>query len=273
MGKSYFMIAVLAGAAFILPQSAFADSGEARVRVLHASPDAPAVDVLVDDVVAIEDLSFGNVTSYVSLPTGTYSVKVRPANSTEPDVISTSLSLVGGRDYTIAAVNPLASIEAQVYQDRNFLGRDDKSKLRAIHLSPGAPAVDVALKGGPVILSNLSYKNASEYLRLDPGTYDLEIRVAGTDTVVLDIPGVILDASKVYQVYAVGLVGGSPEFGVRLSVDDAINLREAARRRFDTRIDRLESRDERLRERWRERKERLQERKEQLVERWESCWR
>lgn len=270
MRKSSFVIAALVGAVVMFPASASADSNNSRVRVLHASPDAPAVDVLVNDSVAIEDLSFGNVTGYVSLPEGTYSVKGRPANSNGPDVINTSLNLRGGRDYTVAALNPFASIEAKVFEDKNILKNDDKAKLRAIHLSPGAPAVDVALKGGAVLLSNLSYKNASEYLRLNPGTYDLEVRVANTNTVVLDIPGVKVEQNKVYQVYAVGLVGGNPTFGVKLSTDDAMSKSWSSINRFETRIEKLEEKIERKRDRLEERKERFEERRERLYQRWES---
>ncbi|GIW59281.1 MAG: cell wall anchor [Patescibacteria group bacterium] len=225
MKRKYMIFSLIASAFLFYPTNAQASS-DARVRVLHASPDAPAVDVLVNDKVEIEDLSFGNITGYLSLPAGAYSVKVRPANSGGPDVISTSLNLRPGRDYTVAASNKLESIKANVYVDKNFLANDHKAKLRVLHLSPGAPAVDIALKNGKVLLKNLSYENASRYLRLNPGKYDLEVRVAGTQTVVQDLPGVEISANKVYQVYAVGVVGGNPNFGIRLSSDNATSLRD-----------------------------------------------
>jgi hypothetical protein len=47
-----------------------ADSHEAKVRVVHASPDAPAVDVWVNGQVAISGLAFGEATDYVALAGG-----------------------------------------------------------------------------------------------------------------------------------------------------------------------------------------------------------
>ena len=42
--------------------------GFAWVRVAHASPDAPNVDVWVNGAVAISDLAFGDVTDYLLVP-------------------------------------------------------------------------------------------------------------------------------------------------------------------------------------------------------------
>lgn len=111
---------------------------------------------------------------------------------------------------------------------------------------PGAPAVDIALKGGKVLVSGLSYENASHYLRLKPGKYDLEVRVAGTPNVVLNLPGVEVDAGKIYQVYAVGIVGGSPEFGVRVSMNDATRLSDKHNRRFEAYKSHWENRNQKF---------------------------
>ncbi len=53
---------------------------DARVRVVHASPDAPNVDVTAGDgeVVLIEDLAFGEEASF-EVPADTYTIEVRPA--------------------------------------------------------------------------------------------------------------------------------------------------------------------------------------------------
>ncbi len=47
----------------------------ARVRVVHASPDAPAVDVWVEGSVALSDVSFKEITDYAELDAGTYNVQ------------------------------------------------------------------------------------------------------------------------------------------------------------------------------------------------------
>lgn len=44
---------------------------------------------------------------------------------------------------------------------------------------------------------------------LDAGTYNLEVRLAGTTTRVLALPNVALAAGKIYTVFAKGFVNGT----------------------------------------------------------------
>ena len=48
---------------------------------------------------------------------------------------------------------------------------------------------------------------------------DLEARVAGTETVALSIPGVALEESTVYTIFAMGLLEGEPALKAVPSVD------------------------------------------------------
>jgi LPXTG-motif cell wall-anchored protein len=92
--------------------------------------------------------------------------------------------------------------------------------VRFVHASPDAPAVDIAVaNGGPVLFSNVPFKGVGDYLPVDAGTYDLEVRVAGTETVALSVPGVALADSTVYTVFAMGLAGGEPALTAVPSMD------------------------------------------------------
>jgi hypothetical protein len=184
---------------------------QADVRVVHASPDAPNVDVLVNNSIAFSNLPFTGATSYASLPAGNYNFKVVPAGLPAPVVINADAMLMTNVDYTVAAVNTLSAIEPLILIDDNSL-ISDKARVRFVHASPDAPAVDIALKGGPVLFGNVSFKGIGDYLAVGGGTYDFEVRVAGTGTVVLDVPGISLSNNSVYTVWAMGQVspGGKP---------------------------------------------------------------
>ncbi len=178
----------------------------AMVRVAHLSPDAPAVDVLVNGQKAITGLAFKQVTPYISLPAAKVRVQVVPAGQDAPVVIDAELDLKEGVYYTVAATGFLASIRPQVYTDAlaGFFPRAGYARVRVVHASPDAPAVDVAVKGGPVLFARLPFPQASTYLSVPAGTYDLEVRAAGTSTVALALPGVTLESGKMYTVFAVG---------------------------------------------------------------------
>ena len=197
-----------------------ADGHEARVRVVHASPDAPAVDVWVNGAVAFSNAPFKGITDYAKLEPGTYGVQVTPSGATELIVIDANLDLATKTDYTVVAVGQLANIESLVLVDNNSAPAAGKAHVRFVHASPDAPAVDIAVaNGGPVLFSNVPFKGVGDYLPVDAGTYDLEARLAGTDTVALSVPGVTLNEGTVYTIFAMGLAGSEPALTAVPNVD------------------------------------------------------
>jgi hypothetical protein len=217
--KRLFVVSAVLVLSLALATSALAQSDMARVRVVHASPDAPAVDVWVNGSVAFSNAPFEGITDYASLDAGSYQVQVTPTGATEPIVIDATLDLAASTDYTVVAVGELANIEPLVLVDNNSAPAAGKAHVRFVHASPDAPAVDIAVTGGPVLFSNIAFKGVGDYLPVDAGTYDLEARLAGTDTVALSIPGVQLDEGTVYTIFAMGLAGGEPALTAVASAD------------------------------------------------------
>ena len=185
--------------------------GDACVNIIHASPDAPAVDVYVDGAEALSDLAFGTASGWVALPAGEHQVQVTAADAAiDTAVIDAMLTLEAGAAYEVAATGLLADITPIVNQtDLSEFSTDAEpmARARVIHASPDAPAVDVAVKGGDVLIENLAFPDASDYLVVPAASYDLEVRPTGTEDVALDLPGVALDAGTVYSIYAIGQVG------------------------------------------------------------------
>ena len=217
--KRLVSVGAVLGLALVLALPVFAAGGP-RVRAVHASPDAPAVDVWVDGTKAFANAAFKGITPYAELSQGMHNFQIVPAGATEPVVIEADLDLQNDMDYTIVALNELASIEPLVLADNNSLPAPGKAHVRFVHASPDAPAVDIAVAdGGPVLFGGISFKGVGDYLPVDAGTYDLEARLAGTNDVALSLPGITLKEGTVYTVYAVGLAGGEPALTAVISVD------------------------------------------------------
>lgn len=202
-----------------------AAADEARVRVLHASPDAPAVDVYINDEIvgALTNVPFGAISDYLTVPAGTYNIKVYATGDNMTAVIAADVTVDAGMSYTIAAINPLASIEPAIFIDNPSLN-ETEAFVRVVHLSPDAPAVDVAPDGADAIIAGLEFPDATDYLALPPNTYDLEVRLAGTDTVALQLDPLELGAGRAYSVFALGsaaeqAVGGN-SLTVLVVIDD-----------------------------------------------------
>jgi hypothetical protein len=81
-----------------------------RVRLVHASPDAPAVDVTLQSNgdVLYDGVPFGEA-GYRTVPAGDYTLEVRgDTESNDGDVVaSLAPSLAGGEVYTVFAVGYL----------------------------------------------------------------------------------------------------------------------------------------------------------------------
>jgi MYXO-CTERM domain-containing protein len=210
-------IVVTAAVCAVMSASALAD--EANVRVIHASPDAPAVDVFVNGGLGFSNLGFTNVSNYVGLPMGNYNVQVTPFGDPDTVVIDANLSLTGGVDYSVVAINTLANIEPLVLVDDNTID-PESARVRFVHASPDAPAVDIALAGGSVLFGNVSFSEVGNYLNVAGGSYDLEVRIAGESTVVLDLPGIEVMNGAVYTVFAMGFAAGEPGLQAVISVDN-----------------------------------------------------
>lgn len=181
--------------------------GDACINVVHASPDAPAVDVYLNGSLALEGLEFGANSGWVAVPAGDYQVQVTPAGSAADEgVIDAAVTVEAGTAYHVAATGTVAEIAPAVFTVDLAAPEDGNARIRVIHTSPDAPAVDIALAGGDVLIGGLAFPDASEALDVPAGTYDLEVRAAGTTDVALDLPGVALEAGMVYDVFAIGLL-------------------------------------------------------------------
>ena len=182
----------------------------ANVLVAHASPDAPGVDLLIDDVkVNTQPLTYPGNTGYLQAESGTRNIKVNVAG-TSNSVINGNLVVEADKYYSIFAVDQVAEITALVLVDDLTTPAAGKAHVRFVHLSPDAPAVDIALVGGAVVFPNVAFKGFTAFTPLNAGVaYNLEVRVAGTSTVALVLPPVTLQAGKIYTVFAKGFLAGT----------------------------------------------------------------
>jgi hypothetical protein len=191
---------------------AFVDltAATSKIKVIHASPDAPGVDLLVDNGIVGTNLTFPNNTGYLTLNSGTKNIKVN-VTGTSTTAIEADLLLSAFTNYSVFAVDLVSNITPLVVVDNLEAPASGNSHLRFLHLSPDAPAVDVTLSNGTVTfnIENVSFKGFTDFTPLVAGTYDIQVKEAGTDTVVLDIPQVTFNDGTIYSVFAKGLVSGS----------------------------------------------------------------
>ena len=182
------------------------------LRVIHASPDAPAVDVLVENETVLSNVEFGDVSDYLSLQAGTYNVTITAAGDREAVVFDDAVTLEPRTPTTIAASGEITedaptTFEPVIFNDNAVTPDNNSSAISVMHLSPDAPTVDVTAGDGSVVLAdNVSYQNASDYVTVPAGNYTVEIRAATAtnDGPVVTTVDVSLAGGTAYSALAVG---------------------------------------------------------------------
>jgi hypothetical protein len=180
----------------------------ASLRFIHASPDAPAVDVIIDGASVAQNIVYGTATDYFPLPSGDHQVQIVPTGSAASSaVIDEQVSLDKGGAYIFAATGLLKEIKAKSYQvDLDNLDAG-KARVRLIHLSPDAGNIDLYVAGGDKWFDNVDFPNASDYKEVDAATYDLEVRAHDSDTVAVALSGFEAKAGRAFDLVVIGQAG------------------------------------------------------------------
>lgn len=180
------------------------------IRVLHSSPNAPSVDIYADGNLLVEDLAFTELSEYLPVPPGNYTITVFPSGEMKNPVIDTDISIPPDVILNVAAIGTLPDISLYPIPEPNIVLESGEACVRFIHLSPNAPNVDINLSDGTEVFDNVGYTEITDYVCVPAGSYSFDVAPSGTDNVVLSVPNVELSADNFYSIYAVGLVGESP---------------------------------------------------------------
>ncbi|MGH2516121.1 MAG: DUF4397 domain-containing protein [Ktedonobacterales bacterium] len=189
--------------------SAHASGGTAYVRLIHAAFLAPSVDVYLDNATKplVAGFAFGQFTDYWPVAAGTHTLALAPAGQgASAAVISGTETFDAGKQYTVAAVGDSSVAPAlKMFQDDNTVA-SGMSKVRVYHLSSDAGLAGVTADGQTIIPA-VNFEQASGYLTLKPGNYNIGLVIQqGAKTVPLTLT---LQANKVMSVFGVGQVAGS----------------------------------------------------------------
>lgn len=189
--------------------SYYQSNSPARLRVLHASPDAPKVDVYVNGNRILRDFPYKEVSNYLSIPAGKYQIDIYPAGDMVSTLLSRKVTVEAGKQYTVAAADLAEKLKLVTLEDSASIPNGE-TKLRFVHLSPDSDRVDIAVKNGDVVFKDIGFRQASNYLGLSPLTVDLEVQATGTKNVLLPLSALTFNRNQVYTVFALGLSKGEP---------------------------------------------------------------
>lgn len=189
MHRSYKALgtaAAAAGLALAWSSPAFAqDAQDAEVTVVHAVPDA-TVDVYADGDPILEGFEPGTVSDTLTLPAGSYDLKVTEAGAGadgEALIEADGVEVPGGANASVVA-HLDADGEPALTPFVNDTDEVDAGQARlTVRHTAAAPEVDVRAEEEPVVegLANPD----EESLTTDAGTVSADVVLAGTEDVVI----------------------------------------------------------------------------------------
>jgi hypothetical protein len=180
------VLVAMLGSLLVAATPAAAAGPVGYVRLAHLSPDTPDVDVYLSAVTGgtpqrFPGVGYGTVSTYLTVPTGTYAVAMRGAGApqTDPPVLTTNVTVADGKAYTVAGVGKHADLGLKVIEDDLSLPPAGKAKVRIVQASVRAPVMTVSISGGATIADNIAFATTTEYLDVAPGRWALKAQGAG----------------------------------------------------------------------------------------------
>jgi hypothetical protein len=210
------------------------------VYAVHASPDAPAVDIYAGDAEIVDNAAFGDM-ARIQVPPGAYTLDffagvagatTKPAGT--PAASATTPALEAGETYLAIAGGLLGATGAKAFQLIPVVeGYTDpaagKAVIRAMHGSPDAPPVDIGpvttsgtLDANPPIV-NIAFPDvtAEEGLQLDAGSLTLGLAVTSTTATVAEFDVTLAGGNRLFAMAAGLLTPNAQQPPLRLLVIDA----------------------------------------------------
>ena len=189
-----------------------------QLRVVMASPDAPAVDILIDGVQVATSLVFTNSTSYLPLKAGQRHVQaLTVSNSTS--IFDQTISLTASANLTLLLTGPASKIQEVLLTDgsKTTTTTTGTGKVRVVNASITMGPADVyivnagtGLAGATPVATSLSFDKNTEYESVSTGGggYEVFMTSPGTTNLLLDTGALALTQSQFQTVIALDATGG-----------------------------------------------------------------
>ena len=187
LGGAAACLAISASAA-AAGTGAAAGANNGWVRCANLSPGTPGIDIYLyafgnpGNPTILRHASYGDVSSYMAVSAGEYTVAMRPVGATasSPPVVTTNFMVSAGSAYTVASIGSSAARRVLVLTDQ-MTAPKGKALVRVIQASVKQPQVTVS-DGPDVLAEQLAFGKATSYLAVKPGAQAVEFTASGEKT-------------------------------------------------------------------------------------------
>lgn len=215
---SFFALSALIGLTACKKQETV-DSTLSNFRVINAAPTLGTYNVYLNgSVLNSAALPFAGSTAYLAQNAASYSLKFTYENAAE-SLLTKTITLNSSTYQSFYLINKPNALDILAVTDDLGVPSTDKAYVRFINLSPDAPAFDLAKTSATTSLTtNKTFKTASGFIAVDPGTFTLDLKETSTGIVKAISESTTFLAGYHYDVIAGGLVNPANDTERTLSV-------------------------------------------------------
>lgn len=198
-------------------------SNKAMLRIVHASPDAPAVDIWAGGAALATGLNYGDATAWLEIDPASYDVEIKasPSKAEDPAVFKTGEFAVKEGEKVSAIAAGLLTSTADASKFRVLTVREDfapagsgSAIARVVHAAADAPTVGIDLHNddpaSPEVsnIDRFTDSDASGFVLSSGQKHQIGIAAGGARVTAFTTPE--LPEGAELLIVATGLVASSP---------------------------------------------------------------
>jgi hypothetical protein len=173
------------------------------VSIYHAAPDAPSLDIIVDDNrINSNPFTYSEYSGYLNFYTGNRNLKFSAINAANA-LVDTTFSVVEGKAYSVFVINTLSRLETLVVTDSAAAPAAGKAMVRFVNLSPDAPAIELTENGNSVFAGTF-FKSATDFKEVDAKNYTFDLKSVASQEVILSAKNINLQQGGFYTIITRG---------------------------------------------------------------------
>jgi len=219
--KRFFLFASVALLMIIFQTScSMGDNGgttnpqQGSFLMANVSPDAPSLNISVNNSLLTQGFSFGSYTPYYSAVAGVYALSFTKTDNTS--VLSNSINVEANKAYSYILIDSFNTIKSTFFEDRLVVPTGDSVHIRFFNFSPDSQPFNLRDSvAGKVLYKQRTFSDQDyitsyiNFIKIPAGDYTFQLQNQDKDSTVAASKLYSLMPGHIYTLFAKGFVEGS----------------------------------------------------------------
>lgn len=183
------------------------------IRFLNVSIGCPAVDIYLDEQLVFTNIAYNELSDYLVVGPEQAHIQLFPVGAETDPLLDTQLDIPSSSTITIAIIGIMPDISLMPIFFAVEPIQNSSALIRFAHLSPTAPAMDLAVTDGQILFTDVQYMQVTDFQTLSPGDYNLQLQDNGKNQIYA-VAELQAAERQAYTFYATGDLDGEPVLGL-----------------------------------------------------------